>query len=72
LTSCSTTVRLRTNNRFGGAAASVTSTKQQRVALAAQLYLQRQPRLAELPCRFDCVLVDGEGTIEWMKDAFRL
>ena len=65
-------VRLRTNNRFGGAAASITTIKQQRIALAAQLYLQRQPRLAERPCRFDCLLVDGEGTIEWMKDAFRL
>jgi putative endonuclease len=65
-------VRLRTNERFGGAAASVTTSKQQRIALAAQLYLQRRPRLAERPCRFDCVLVDGRGAIEWVKDAFRL
>jgi putative endonuclease len=64
-------VRLRKDARFGGAAASVTSGKQHRIVLAAQFFLQRQPRLADRPCRFDCVLADGEGTMEWMKDAFR-
>ena len=65
-------VRLRTGSRFGGAAASVTASKQRRIALAAQLFLQRQPRLNNFPCRFDCVLIDGAGQIDWMKDAFRL
>jgi putative endonuclease len=54
-------VRLRKDARFGGAAASVTATKQHRVVLAAQFFLQRQPRLAESPCRFDCVLVRWNG-----------
>ena len=64
-------VRLRKDDRFGGAAASVTATKQRRVLLAAQFFLQRQPRLADRPCRFDCVLADGAGAMEWLKDAFR-
>lgn len=63
-------VRLRTNSSFGGAAASITSTKQARITKAAQMYLQaldHQP-----PCRFDAILLDGLDSqrIEWIKNAF--
>ena len=64
-------VRMRTGSRFGGAAVSVDSVKQQRIARAAQHWLftaygERWPA-----CRFDVVTVDGNGTIEWIRDAFQ-
>jgi len=64
-------VRLRRNARFGGAAASITTTKQRRIVLAAQHYLATHPG-RECDCRFDCILLDGlsETAIEWIRDAF--
>ena len=56
---------------FGGAAASVGATKQRRLVLAAQHYLQRFKTLPA--CRFDVVTVEGEGAqmrIEWIRAAF--
>jgi putative endonuclease len=61
-------VRQRSSQKFGGAAASVTTTKQGRIIKAAQIYLQQKS--CELPCRFDVVLIDGEHKIEWLKNAF--
>lgn len=61
-------VRLRRNVSFGGAAASITQTKQRRVVLAAQHFLVTQGK-TNADCRFDCVLLDGE-TIDWVRDAF--
>jgi putative endonuclease len=52
---------------FGGAAYSITVTKQKRLILAARHWLARH---GDVPCRFDCVLIDGEQ-LEWLKDAFR-
>jgi putative endonuclease len=62
-------VRLRTRSDFGGAAASITASKQRRIILAAQHYLLGKP---ECDCRFDCVLLDGldANRIEWIKNAF--
>ena len=62
-------VRLRSNERFGGAAASITGAKQQRVILAARHYLASR---VERPCRFDAVLLDrlDPDHIEWIKNAF--
>ncbi len=64
-------VRMRTGSRFGGAAVSVDLVKQKRIARAAQHWLftaygERWPA-----CRFDVVTVDGNGTIEWIRDAFQ-
>jgi putative endonuclease len=58
-------VRLRSRADYGGAAASITPTKQARLILAARHWLARH---GEAPCRFDCVLIDGER-VEWLKDA---
>jgi putative endonuclease len=62
-------VRLRTRSDFGGAAASITASKQRRIILAAQHYLLGK---AECDCRFDCILLDGLDIkrIEWIKNAF--
>ena len=66
-------VRLRRNDAFGGAAASVTATKQRRIIHAAQHFLMAHS-LANPDCRFDCVLLNGvsENNIEWLRDAFAL
>ena len=66
-------VRLRRNARFGGAAASIDTRKQQRIIHAARCYLMRHSQQAERPCRFDCVLLDRLDTHqpEWIKDAFQ-
>lgn len=60
-------VRQRADRRHGGAAASVTASKQRRLIIAAQHFLQRyrQPPA----CRFDVIAIDGE-VMEWIKNAF--
>jgi putative endonuclease len=59
-------VRKRADARHGGAAASVTSAKQGRLIIAAQIYLQRY----KMPpaCRFDVVAIDGDS-LNWIKNA---
>ena len=60
-------VRARADATHGGAAASVTATKQARLVYAAQHYLLRHP--TPPPCRFDVVALDGER-LTWLKAAF--
>lgn len=65
-------VRYRASSRFGDGAMSVDARKQQRLLLAAQLYLQDHPALAGNPCRFDVVHASGEPPrLQWLRDAFR-
>jgi putative endonuclease len=64
-------VRMRAGARFGGAAVSVDSLKQKRVARAAQHWLFGEYGERWPACRFDVVTVDGSGTIEWIRDAFQ-
>ncbi len=66
-------VRLRGNSNFGGAAASITRRKQQRIILAARHWLsQHGDAVANRDCRFDCLVMDApdEARIEWIKNAF--
>ena len=60
-------VRARRSNSHGGAAASVTATKQRSLILAAQHFLRTQRTLPQ--CRFDVVAIDGDR-IEWLRGAF--
>ncbi len=61
-------VRLRSSAAFGGAAASITLTKRQRIARAARHYLAGLGH--EPACRFDAVLLDALDLqrIEWLVD----
>ncbi len=61
-------VRLRTGERFGGAAASITSRKKARLIAAASQYLATLPDAP--PCRFDAVLLDSlePSAIRWLQD----
>jgi putative endonuclease len=64
-------VRLRASARFGGAAASITRTKQNRIVIATRHLLARYPSLQRLRIRFDALLVAADdGPIEWIKGAF--
>jgi putative endonuclease len=60
-------VRQRAGRAFGGAAASVSYTKQRRIVFAARHYLMRLAQ--QPPCRFDVVSVEA-GAIEWLRGAF--
>ncbi len=64
-------VRKRKSSSHGGAAASISFTKQRRIVFAARHYIARLTRLP--PCRFDVVTIEGTGDdqrIEWLRAAF--
>jgi putative endonuclease len=67
-------VRQRASTSHGGAGASISAPKQQRIVFAARHYLMRYKTLP--PCRFDVVLIQGglgAGQalgIEWLRSAF--
>jgi len=67
-------VRTRASGEWGGAAASVDRRKQQRITRAAQQLLQQRSELAQLPVRFDVLVVSDLGAaeprIEWIRHAF--
>lgn len=59
-------VRSRTHGTHGGASASITFVKQQRLKRAAQAYLQKISPMP--PCRFDVIAIEGERMC-WVKNA---
>lgn len=62
-------VRSRGSSAFGGAAASITAAKRQRLLKAARHYISRQRALPQ--CRFDALLIEGDPPrIEWLRNAF--
>lgn len=63
-------VRLRSRADFGGAAASITPQKQQRVIRAAQLFLLQHPQFQQRACRFDVMLAAAPDEWSWLRDAF--
>jgi putative endonuclease len=61
-------VRLRRNQAYGGAAASIHPGKRARLIAAASLYLSE---LQHTPCcRFDALLFDAlaDSRVEWLRD----
>ena len=69
-------VRFRRNRSHGGAAASVTSTKRQRIVIAARHLLKSQRELQRYRARFDLVAIEldhqQQPKVEWIKGAFRI
>ena len=63
-------VRMRTSEAFGGAAASITASKQAKLLRTARHYIAELN--TEPACRFDVVLLTGSDgkKIEWIKNAF--
>ncbi|HEX6636503.1 MAG TPA: YraN family protein [Steroidobacteraceae bacterium] len=62
-------VRTRADERFGGAAASISAAKQRRIIATAGLFLDQHPELRRCRVRFD-VLVVRQGRVEWLRHAF--
>lgn len=63
-------VRYRRSAAFGGAAASVTYRKQQRLLRAAAIWLaKRGASFDTSPCRFDVLAITG-SQLEWIPNAF--
>ena len=60
-------VRLRSNSRFGGAAASISATKRRRIVFAARHWWQLHG--GNRPSRFDVVTVQGPQ-VQWLPAAF--
>lgn len=62
-------VKLRSSSQFGGAGASITPQKQQKLILTAQHYLQQN---GDCQCRFDAILMNKADVnhIEWVRNAF--
>ena len=61
-------VRMRTSERFGGAAGSITAAKRARLLRTARFYLASVTRAPA--CRFDALLINGnDNSIEWLKNA---
>lgn len=67
-------VRYRLHADFGGALGSIDRRKQQRLALAASMFLHKEFRWANHPCRFDVIALQGSGhagqPLQWLKNAF--
>ena len=67
-------VRYRNTIKFGGAAASVTPTKQRKIIRTAELYLSQHKSLCHKICRFDVLAFEYDAAPDkplWYKDAFR-
>lgn len=62
-------VRLRSNTNFGGAAMSITRSKQQKLTRTAERYLQMHGNFS---CRFDAILMQSTDpeAVEWIQNAF--
>lgn len=62
-------VRMRSYAAFGGAGASITTSKQQKLIRTAEHFLQQH---GDAACRFDAILMNtlDSSQIEWIKNAF--
>jgi putative endonuclease len=61
-------VKFRRSSNFGGAAAAVTLSKQQKLSRTALCYLQS---VGQQHCRFDVVAITEQpADIRWIKNAF--
>ncbi len=63
-------VRYRENKEFGGALASITASKQNKLRRCAEYYLLKHFGSTPPPCRFDAVGIEGDNDIEWVNNAF--
>jgi len=68
-------VRSRNTSAYGGAAASITYSKQRKISRTAAFFLQNQPRFADADCRFDVIAFEQSQAnmphvIDWIQGAF--
>lgn len=66
-------VRLRNRQDFGGAAASVTKSKQQKIIASAGAFLHHHPEFSHCNCRFDVLALQAATQgwhVDWLPAAF--
>jgi putative endonuclease len=64
-------VRMRSSQRFGGAAASITWRKRQRIVRATRHLLATHPEWAAFPVRFDALIAGADSQpLQWIRSAF--
>jgi putative endonuclease len=66
-------VRYRSRVDFGGASASITRSKQQKIIAAAHYFLHYQSQYAHYAARFDVIAIQAQGQdwhIDWIPAAF--
>ncbi|WP_407074089.1 MULTISPECIES: YraN family protein [unclassified Pseudomonas] len=67
-------VRYRRHAGWGGALESVDVRKREKLAMAAQYFLQQASHWADSPCRFDVIGINGdpgkEPSLNWLQNAF--
>ena len=66
-------VRLRNRQDFGGAAASVTRSKQQKIIASAGAFLHHHPEFSRCNCRFDVLALQASTQgwhVDWLPAAF--
>ena len=61
-------VEVRRRQNLAAAAASITAAKRKKLTAAAGHYLAASGHAGD--CRFDALLVDGQGAVRWLKNAF--
>lgn len=59
-------VKYRKNNRYGGAAYSITPSKLRKLQTTAELYLQQHPHNGA--CRIDALLIEGNLPPQWIQN----
>ncbi len=73
---CFVEVKYRGSRAFGGAAFALPPAKQRKLVKAARFFLAANREFAEVPLRFDALLIQrqagGSEDIEWIRDAFRV
>ncbi len=63
-------VRARSHPGYASAAESVDARKQRRIIHATQQFLACHAEHGERALRFDVVTFDGNGQLEWIREAF--
>jgi putative endonuclease len=63
-------VRSRGRADYGEAVETIDWRKQAKLVRATRVLLAARPELAERPLRFDVVTLNGDGRVEWLREAF--
>jgi putative endonuclease len=63
-------VKYRSGNQCGEPLEAVDYRKQKRISRAALYYFMKKGRSIDSPCRFDVVAINGDDSIEHIKNAF--
>jgi len=73
-TICFIEVKFRKSLRFGGAASTISISKQRKIVKTALFYISRDRHLANQALRFDAFLIqqqaDTSNQVNWIKGAF--